>query len=238
MEQSLANLVHPVFHYGLELHQRLERGENPSLELEQARLKSLLQSDAEARQTIEYGGETVSKSRSAVGAAMGSAVQRGGAGLAEADSSPFLGARYALVCWLDELFILHSSWESAWNERKLEVALYGTNDRAWRFWEQANQAETRPSGDALEVFYLCVMLGFRGEMIETPDKLSAWCKSIQGRVARVGQGWPHPPELEPPINVPPLRGENTFRRCLFWTCVLLLLLIPFASFLLVQQFSE
>ena len=42
--------------------------------------------------------------------------------------------------WLDELFILYSSWESAWNERKLEGSLYGSNDRAWRFWEQARIA--------------------------------------------------------------------------------------------------
>src|SRR4051812_7827290 len=70
--------------------------------------------------------------------------------------------RYALVCWLDELFVDESDWGARWNERKLEVALFGTNDRAWRFWEQARQTATRNDPDALEVYYLCLQLGFRG----------------------------------------------------------------------------
>ena len=58
---------------------------------------------------------------------------------AKGPSDPQVAAdvRYALVCWLDELFVDETPWGGQWNERKLEVALYGTNDRAWRFWERA-----------------------------------------------------------------------------------------------------
>lgn len=227
MQQDLGNLVHPVFRYGLQLKERLERGESPNLEIEQAALRGLLLSDTEASRWIEFGGEGDAGSLRFSG---GTAPEQG--------EGPFLGTRYALVCWLDELFILHSPWGEAWNERKLEAALYGSNERAWRFWEQARLAENRPTTDALEVVFLCVTLGFRGEMVETPDKLRAWCKSVQVKLSRLGEDSPQPPELEPPVNVPPLRGADRFRRTLYLTCVLLLFLVPLFTFLLVQRLSD
>ncbi len=229
MQQDLANLVHPVLRYGLQLKERLERGETPSLEIEQAALRGLLLSDMEASRWTEFGGEGDAGSLS-FGAGSEAAPGLG--------SGSFLGARYALVCWLDEMFILHSPWSETWNVRKLEAALYGSNERAWRFWEQARLAENRPTTDALEVFFLCVMQGFRGELGEAPERLRAWCKSVQVKLSRLGEDWPQPPELEPPINVPPLHGADRFRRTLYWTFVLLLFLVPLFSFLLVQHLSD
>lgn len=228
MNEELANLVHPILSYGLDLKDRLDRGESPSLELEQAALKSLLLSDLEASRWIEYGGEVDADSLAAI---------------READHSGmgddyFLGVRYALTCWLDELFILHSPWETQWNERKLELALYGTNDRAWRFWRQAGLAEGRPNADALEVYFLCVMLGFRGEMIDNPVQLRNWCKATQSKISLKGTHWPHPPEVQPPTNVPPLSAAERFRGTFYWTCVLLLLFIPLATFILMQRITE
>ena len=52
------------------------------------------------------------------------------------DVTTELDIRYAMVCWIDELFILNSVWGTQWNEQKLEVDLFGTNDRAWKFWEK------------------------------------------------------------------------------------------------------
>lgn len=224
MQEELANLVHPVLSYALDLRSRVERGEAPSLELEQVALKNLLRSDQDANRWVEYGGEMDTGSLSSAPQAPG--------------VPPFLGIRYALTCWLDDLFIVHSPWESAWNERKMEVALYGTNDRAWRFWEQARLAENRATTDALEAFFLCVMLGFRGEMGEHPERLRAWSRSVQGKLTGMGEDWPHPPELDPPTQVPPLYGRDRFRSAVFWTCLILLFFLPVASFLLAQQFSE
>src|SRR4051812_38641783 len=115
MQEELANLVHPVLHYGLALKERLQRGDAPSLDLEQTRLKTMLLTELDAGQYPEYGGE------GGVGG-FGTAIE--GRPAAMAASGNFLGARFALTCWLDELFIVHSPWSSAWNERKLEVALY------------------------------------------------------------------------------------------------------------------
>src|SRR5207253_5972906 len=87
------------------------------------------------------------------------------------------------------------SWESAWNERKLEVGLYGTNDRAWKMWEQAKKAESRSGTDALETYYLTVMMGFRGDLRDNVDKLRTWTSNTQARIFRgLGQEWPTPAE--------------------------------------------
>jgi type VI secretion system protein ImpK len=222
MRDEIANLVYPVLDHGMGLKDRLERGLSPDFELEQMELKRLLGSEGDARRLSDYGGESV------IGHSVGVArsAQRG--------SDAFLGIRYALVCWLDELFVLDSAWSTEWNERKLEVALYGTNDRAWKFWEQARRAETQPGGDALEVFFLCVMLGFRGDLREDATKLQAWVAGTQIRVAKSqAQEWQVPPELQPPTNVPPLRGRDRLQRMVLIVGLVLLIVIPLTTFLLV-----
>ena len=60
------------------------------------------------------------------------------------DGRTFLGARYALACWIDELFIVHSSWADRWKPLILEQALFGSRERATKFWEQADIVLRRP----------------------------------------------------------------------------------------------
>jgi type VI secretion system protein ImpK len=234
MRDEIGNLVHPVLMYGVDLKDRLDRGEDPNLESEQAQLKSLLLSDADARRHSDFGGEgdTAHSMVSVVGA-----TRAGEAGRRGSDS--FLGIRYALACWIDEIFILGSSWESAWNERKLEVTLYGTNDRAWKMWEQAKKAESRSGTDSLETFYLTVMMGFRGDLRDSVDKLRTWTSNAQARIFRgLGQEWPTPADLDPPINVPPLRGRDLLQKVVMIGGVILLLLILLVAFFVVQQLGK
>jgi type IV/VI secretion system ImpK/VasF family protein len=100
-----------------------------------------------------------------------------------AGTTAFLGLRYALACWLDDIFILDSAWNEQWNANKMEYALYKLNKRATEFWEQAQRSQTRPTRDALEVYFLCVMLGFRGKMSEKPAELNAWRDSVQQQIS-------------------------------------------------------
>jgi len=234
MRDEIANLVHPVLMYGVDLKERLDRGEDPNLETEQAQLKGLLLSESEARRHHDFGGEGDAGQSmvSVVGATRaGDSGRRGG--------DHFLGIRYALACWLDELFILGSSWESEWNERKLEVSLYGTNDRAWKMWDQAKRAESRSGTDALETFYLTVMMGFRGDLRDSVDKLRNWTSNTQARIFRgLGQEWTTPAELEAPINVPPLRGREQVQKIVLIAGGILLLLILVGAFVLVQQLGK
>lgn len=216
MRDEIADVVFPVMSQGLGLKDQLTRGATLNLEGEQAALIGLLLTESEARRWSDYGGQRSS------GGAEG--------------SEGFLGVRYALVCWLDELFILDSPWEQEWNEQKLEVALYGTNDRAWKFWEQARLAESLSTNDALEVFFLCVMLGFRGSLREDHARLEEWTRVTRTRLERSQRSaWSPPPEQEPPSYVPALRGQEKLQTMLVFCGVTMLLLIPIVTFLVVAR---
>src|SRR5262249_3752672 len=152
------------------------RGERLDFQREQPALKGLLRSDAEARRWGEYAGDpnqSISGRR----------------------DSTFLGIRYALTCWLDEVFIFDSPWREEWKENALEIALYGTPQRAAKFWGQARKGEARPETDAVEVYFLCVVRGFRGESRNAPDNLRAWRDGAGAQIAQnQGAQPPLPPE--------------------------------------------
>jgi type VI secretion system protein ImpK len=231
MNAEIAQLVHSVLSYALELKARLDRGEQPDLAAEQAELKDRLVSEYEARRWPEYGGEPP-RDRGTLSARTPSDVRSD-------NNGQFLGIRYALVCWLDELFTCYSPWSAAWNEHKLEVELYGSNDRAWRFWEQAKQAHSRPGGDALEAFFLCVALGFRGELREQSEALQTWTNHAKARLGKVQEPiWPLAAAIEPPTRVPPLRGREQLRRMVLCGWLTLLALTPVVAYCLVSRLGN
>lgn len=110
-------------------------------------------------------------------------------------------AKYALVAWIDDLLI-EAPWagRSWWKENALEVELFTTRERATLFYAKAKEAAAMTRRDALEVFYVCTVLGFRGlyrdssatflaDQMGLPPDLESWAnqaaKSIQ-----LGQGRP------------------------------------------------
>jgi type IV/VI secretion system ImpK/VasF family protein len=226
VREDIANLVYPVLGHGLRLKERLDGGEVPSIDVEQAALRTMLLTEADARRRPDFGGDVERPAQTVVADAA-------------TEGRAFLGVRYALACWLDELLILHSPWSAAWNERKLEATLYGTNDRAWKFWEQAELAAARPTPDALEGFFLCVVLGFRGELGLEPERFATWFRATQDRLARGPvQPWQAPPELDPPTYVPPLRARDRLHRLVLTGGLILLCLVPVAALLAVLQFGR
>ncbi len=72
-------------------------------------------------------------------------------------------AKYALVSWIDEMLI-DAPWESRewWKNNVLEQQIFGTRKRHQQFFIFAQKAAELIGKDALEVFYVCVILGFRG----------------------------------------------------------------------------
>ena len=230
MQDHIADLVHPVFHYGLALRDRLQRGEVPDLTVEQTALKGLLLTNIESRGEPEFGADLVPMAQGFTEAPAASAA---------AAQGQFLGIRYSLVCWLDELFTTDRLWQTAWNERKLEVELYGSNDRTWKFWQQASLAQARPTNDALEAAYLCVALGFRGQFTNQAERLQPWIAAAKLRLGKVQElDWPYAAEPEPPTNVPPLHGQAQFRRMVVSGWMALLLFIPMVSFLIVYRLAR
>lgn len=234
MQEEIANLVHPVMNAALRLRERLEQGESLDLDSEQAKLKALLLTEIESRRWIDYGGDSGGTAIAGSSVDLGSAADE-----ARPSGDEFLGIRYALVGWIDELFILYSPAEKEWNEHKLEGELYGTNDRAWKFWKQAELALARPRSDALEVFFLCVLMGFRGELREQQDELQAWISSTKARIAKIkSQDWPVPLEYEPATYVPPHYGRDQLQHMIFAGGVVLLLMIPVVAFFLVHRLGH
>jgi type VI secretion system protein ImpK len=205
MRPEVARIVYPVLNYGLKLKERREQGQEPDLEAEQAVLKSLLNVD-EGRQIAEYWGEP---SQDRVG------------------EDAFLGIRYALTCWLDEILIDSSPWGVQFDNRSLEWALFRSRDRGFKFRPQAAMADTRQAVDAVEAFLLCIMLGFRGDWAQNRQDLQAWVNASQTRIARSQQEqWPAPPGLPVPrTNVPPLRGWQRLQNMRRWLSIVALVAI-------------
>ncbi len=207
MQDKIVRRMHDLLGSGLELKEQLERGGTPSFEPEYEQLRALILGDGELAQNPAYNGD------------LATFIARPDADTtALAQSDVFLGARYALACWLDEIFILHSPqwWADRWEANTLEAALYGgTQQRAWRFWDQARKAEgPRGNLESLEAYLWCVMLGFRGS---PPDNLNpaAWVDSVRKRVMTGGSTeFPAPPDRDLPVGVPPLRGQERFARML------------------------
>ncbi len=151
----------------------------------------------------------------------------------------YLGVGYALASWVDELFTLNSPAASQWNERKFEVEFFSTNDRAWRFWEQAKLAAARSQDDDLEVFYLCVVLGFRGEWVEEPNKVKAWLGATRERLLKgLRQEWSGPPALNPPARVPLRYGKLRLRQMATVAVVVTLAVIPVVALLIGRQLAR
>jgi type VI secretion system protein ImpK len=228
MQPALADVVHAVILRGLDLKKRLEEGDSPSLDVEQAVLKDLLLAESETARVPEYGPDR-ERPRGKLDSAAGAGLATG--------KSDFAGVRYALVCWLDELFTQDDSdWSSDWNEQKLEVELYGSNDRSWRFWQQAQLAQSRGSDDALEAFYLCVMLGFRGDLRNHDEQLRRWAGSARHRLGQITEiEWPYASQLNVPVPAQPLRGRRRLRRMVMVACLTLVAVVPSIAFLLVWK---
>ena len=192
MTSEFSDLVYKVISYTLDLKDRVEGETAPDLEAERGRLIELLPANAGVGLQSDYSG----------------------------DGRTFLGARYALTCWIDELFIVHSIWADRWKPLVLEQALFGTRLRAERFWEQAEIVLRRPNAprpsnppgpDALETYFLCIILGFRGTHRENPGKVREYIDEMRPQVAKAAE-WPYPGDLGVKTNVEPLIGSATLRK--------------------------
>jgi type VI secretion system protein ImpK len=129
-------------------------------------------------------------------------------------------AKYGLASWIDEV-LLEVPWDGRewWNNNVLEVELFSTRLCNERFYTQAQEASSLPRRDALEVFYVCVVLGFRGLYREPeltamlaqanglPMDLDAWARQTALAI-RLGQGRPALAGPRSEIQgAPPLRSQ-------------------------------
>jgi type VI secretion system protein ImpK len=158
MTDAFTNLVGPIFQHLIEFQLRLGRGESPRLEPERDKILSLLEAAEQ------------------------------GAGTAGPLAAEFQRAKPALVYWIDEMLV-NAPWGRApeWREQILEWQIYQERLRADRFFERAQEAEGQPGSDALETYFLCVALGFRGMYADNRPGLLTWAERAYARIAAAGR---------------------------------------------------
>jgi type VI secretion system protein ImpK len=222
MNDKLAAIVYPVLRAGLGLKDDVLRGvpgnalPEPKLRVRREEIRGKLKTANEALRDPDYGG----------------------------DGQVFNGARYALTVWLDEMFVkdvpVGSVCQEFWTRSLLETALYNMAEGGHAFWEQAEMAERLGHTDALEVFYLCVLLGFRGDRRGQADQVRQWRQEVEAQLSVSNKKWPEEPmSIVPGSNEPPPLGALDrlrvawLRLGLFAAPLLVLVVI-----LLVQRFRK
>jgi len=144
-------------------------------------------------------------------------------------------AKYALVSWIDEMLV-DTPWSGQdwWGNNVLEVHYFNTRLCNEQFFLRAREASTLSKKNAQEVFYDCVVLGFRGLYREQhlaaqlapandlPPTLDEWAKRTAMSI-RLGQG--RPPLSKPSREIsgaPPLSSNRP--AFIVWIMAALLLI--------------
>ena len=154
-------------------------------------------------------------------------------------------AKYGLISWIDEMLV-ETPWVGRdwWSNNVLEVQHFNTRLCNERFYTKAQEASAQPRRDALEVFYNCVILGFRGlyrdpnmaaELASAnglPPDLLSWTRQTAMAI-RLGQGrQPLPRPRREIKGVPPL-GRMSL---VVWLCAIasMLFIVDAGYFLYIQ----
>ncbi len=93
--------------------------------------------------------------------------------------------QYAIVAWIDEQ-CCSLSWEGRnwWQNNSLEVSYFGSKNAHDVFYEKAEEA--RQNRNAIEIYFLCVILGFRGIYMDLRHKDPNYRERAQDFVRRRG----------------------------------------------------
>jgi type VI secretion system protein ImpK len=147
-------------------------------------------------------------------------------------------AKYALACWIDDVLI-DAPWDGRewWTQNALEVELFTSRLAYAQFYDKAKEASCLPRKDALEVFYVCVVMGFRGlyrdpaeaailaEQRQLPLDLESWARQTSMAI-QLGQGRPPISQSEEPVEgAPPLDGPFVLVWSVLFFVVLAVLLL-------------
>ena len=197
MTPKFAQAVDPIFLYVLALLERIDRANDA----QQSPSKAEPLSPQEERLRIRT---LIDQAEASLGA-----------------SGEWELAKYALVSWVDEMLV-DALWDGRewWSNNVLEIDLFNTRQCNEQFFVKAQDATKQAGRDALEVFYVCVILGFRGLYHEStasaeiaaalnlPPQLKDWTRQAAMSI-RLGQGRPSLSEPTREVaGAPPLRPRS------------------------------
>lgn len=115
-------------------------------------------------------------------------------------------AKYAFCAAVDEI-ILRSQYEirEAWETRPLQLRLFGDQLAGEHFFQRLEDLRARGSAhlQALEVFHMCLLLGFQGRYaLDGEDKLNFMCATLGNEIARMrGKSRGFAPHAERPDQI-------------------------------------
>ena len=95
--------------------------------------------------------------------------------MAAIDNEKIHLAKFALIAFLDET-IISSAWsrKDSWLSEPLQLKVFETFNAGEEFFDYLNKLRQRTSGnkDVLEIYYLCLTLGFKGKyQLQSPENL-------------------------------------------------------------------
>jgi type VI secretion system protein ImpK len=119
------------------------------------------------------------------------------------DTGDIQQAKFAIVAFLDESVLgCKSPVFSEWARRPLQAELYDTNRAGEIFFQELQKvlkrSDSYQTADLLEVYCLCLLLGFRGQYA-SEGELRSLTRQAEEKIRRV-RGTP---ELSPRGGVPP-----------------------------------
>ena len=86
--------------------------------------------------------------------------------------------KYALVAFIDETV----GWES-----RLELEIFGSNVAGEEFFNKLEQIKSDKGRDGvLEIYYLCLALGFEGRYVRRPERLRTYLSDFEQSVESKG----------------------------------------------------
>jgi type VI secretion system protein ImpK len=148
-------------------------------------------------------------------------------------------AAFATVALLDESILnAQNPLFADWPRKPLQEEMFGIHVAGETFFQHAQQLLARQDSpecaDILEVYYLCLLLGYRGrysvggsgELQAVKDAMAAKIRRIRGAYSGLAPAWAIPPDGPRPA------GGDPLLKTLTWAAIAcaVLMLVMFAVF--------
>ncbi len=168
---------------------------------------------------LRFGRSNVSNGedfRAQVKRALGIAMQEGAAAGYQRDDIQV--AAYVVVAFVDESVLgLNSPVFAGWEGNPLQVEIFGQLLAGEWFYGFVDRLLGRPdsaeTADVLEVFYLCIMLGYLGRYASAKGELGSTTISIWEKISRIRGKTPMSPQALLPLDAPQAQqGDPWFKR--------------------------
>lgn len=141
--------------------------------------------------------------------------------------------KYALVALVDEVVCtIKSSLQSAWLSQPLQRICFGEHTAGEGFYERLNEARLNASQFVIEIYYLCLLIGFKGRYgLEDPINREQLIDSIKTQLNKLDTTLDLS-ELDPIFPVY-LDRDTDYRSLKAWSgCILLGMLMIYVIYYL------